>query len=189
MTDTLVPCAPDHRPPPTDRHVRFVSGMVLDVADFEQEYAYHHERDRTHARELHGAGSVTGLNVTLEADGTAGAARVHVSTGCAITRCGETVKVTAEQCADLDVWLDSHRDTLPDDPFRLHVLLRHRECATDNRPVPGDPCRPADQLEAPSRLTDDFELELALSGEPGIEETSIRAFVSWLSQLAVEDGA
>ena len=56
MADTLVPCAPDRGRPPTDRHVRFVTGMVLDAADFEQEFAYHHERTRSHARELHGTG-------------------------------------------------------------------------------------------------------------------------------------
>ena len=44
MADTLVPCAPDRGRPPSDRHVRFVTGMVLDSADFEQEFAYHHER-------------------------------------------------------------------------------------------------------------------------------------------------
>ena len=78
MADTLVPCAPDHRRPASDRHVRFVTGMVLDAADFEQEFAFHHERDRSQVRELHGAGTVTGLAVSVRADGPGGGARVHV---------------------------------------------------------------------------------------------------------------
>jgi len=190
MSDTLVPCAPDHRRPLTDRHVRFVTGMVLDSGDFEQEFAYHHEHDRGHARELHGAGTVTGLAVSLVADGTDGAARVHVAAGCALTPCGDATKIVGEQCADLDAWLDARRDELPaDDPVQVHVVLRYRECATELRPVPGDPCRPADELEAPSRFADDFVLELRLRGDAGIEEAAMRAFVGWLRQIPVVDGA
>jgi len=190
MSDTLVPCAPDHRRPLTDRHVRFVTGMVLDSGDFEQEFAYHHEHDRGHARELHGAGTLTGLAVSLRPDGTDGAARVHVAAGCALTPCGDATKIVGEQCADLDAWLEAKRDELPaEDPVAVQVMLRYRECATELRPVPGDPCRPADELEAPSRLADDFVLELRLRGDAGIEEAAVRAFVGWLRQLPVVDGA
>lgn len=190
MSDTLVPCAPDHGRPPADRHVRFVTGMVLDSADFDQEFTYHHERDRGHARELHGAGTLTGLAVSLKADGTNGAARIHVAPGCALTPCGDTTKIVEEQCADLDAWLDAKRDQLPaGDRAEVHVVLRFRECATELRPVPGDPCRPADELESPSRLADDFVLELRLRDRAGLEEAAIRAFAGWLRQLAVVDGA
>ena len=189
MADTLVPCAPDHRRPPSDRHVRFVTGMVLDSADFEQEFAYHKERVRGHARELHGAGTMTGLAVSLKPDGTDGAARVHVSPGCAQTPCGDTTRIAEEQCADLDAWLDGKRDELPaGNTAEVQVVLRFAECATELRPVPGDPCRPADELEAPSRLADDFVLELRLSANAGLEEAAIRAFTGWLRQLPVVDG-
>ena len=67
-------------------------------------------------------------------------------------------------------------------------MLRYAECATELRPVPGDPCRPADELEAPSRLADDFVLELRLRATAGLEETAIRAFVGWLRQLPMVDG-
>ena len=188
--DTMVPCAPDHARPASDRHVRYVTGMVLDVADFEQEFAYHNGRELLHARELHGYGTVTGLNVSLQPDGTGDTARVHVSPGCAITPCGEVVKVSAEQCANLDDWLAALGDELPAaDPVEVHVLLRYRDCATELRPIPGDPCRPADELEQPSRLADDFALELKLRGDEGPEERSIRNVVGWLRQVAVEDGA
>ena len=188
--DTLVPTAPDLGRPPSDRHVRFVSGMVLDVADFEQEFAFHHGRDLVHARELHGSGTVTGLAVSVVADGTNGAARVHVAPGCAITPCGEVVTVPTEQCADLDAWLEGKRAQLPAaDPVHVAVVMRYVECATELRPVPGDPCRPADELEQPSRTADGFALELRLGGDPGTEEASIRAFVGWLRQIEVTDGA
>ena len=68
-------------------------------------------------------------------------------------------------------------------------MLRYAECATELRPVPGDPCRPADELEAPSRLADDFVLELRLRATAGLEEAAIRAFAGWLRQLPVVDGA
>ena len=189
MADTLVPCAPDHRRPASDRHVRFVTGMVLDAADFEQEFAFHHERDRSQVRELHGAGTVTGLAVSVRADGPGGGARVHVAPGCAVTACGDSVRVPDEQCADLDAWLDAHRDQLAADVAEVHVVLDYAERATELRPVPGDPCRPADELESASRLADDFTLELRLGAAAGLEETATRAFVGWLRQLPVVDGA
>ena len=114
---------------------------------------------------------------------------MHVSAGCAVTACGDTVRVPAEQCADLDAWIDAHRDALPDDVAEIHVVLSYAERPTELRPVPGDPCRPADELEAPSRFADDFTLELRLSGDAGLEEAAIRAFVGWLRQLPMVDGA
>jgi hypothetical protein len=70
-------------------------------------------------------------------------------------------------------------------------VLGHDECATDPVPIPGEPCRSDDDLNAPSRLRDDFRLDLLPAGTPAQqaalpaqpEEVAVRALVRWLRSL------
>ena len=49
-----------------DKRVRYGLGMLLGVADFEQEQAWFLEQDRGHARTLHGCGVVGGLHTQTD---------------------------------------------------------------------------------------------------------------------------
>src|SRR4030095_7703061 len=94
------------------KRVRYSTGLVLGVDEFNQEQLYLMERDRLHQRALHGYGTVLGLAVTVR-DGADGRPEVVVAPGLAVTPRGESVCVPRAQCADLDGWLTVHRNELP----------------------------------------------------------------------------
>ncbi len=169
------------------RHVNYTLGMVLGVDDFRQEHAYLSGRIRWLARDLIGYGTECGLRVSIEPD--ASGPRVVVSSGVAITPRGQKVVVSPAQCASLNDWLSSHPELttgLPGSPLQdsltLRVVLCYRECPTDPLPIPGEPCRGEDEAMAPSRLTDDFRLELRADAPDQAEEDMIRDFAAWVEQ-------
>ena len=179
FTSTAVPRAAAD---PT-KHVNYVLGMVLGVDDFTQEFTYLSERDRWLARDLLGYGTAWGLAITPGL-GSRGP-EVRVSPGVALTPRGHLVRVTPAQCASLNDWLKANREGVDTHVsvtqlLRLWVVLCYRECLTDMVPVPGEPCRSEDDSMAPSRVTDDFRLELRLSRPAQPEEDAVRDFVRWL---------
>jgi hypothetical protein len=194
FTTTAVPegAAPD----PT-KHVNYTYGMVLGTADFIQEFAYHDERDHWMARDLIGYGTVSGLRVSVDLDGAKGP-RVVVDAGCAVTPRGELVRVALAQCAHLNEWLGGS-DQLAllqargtpaasnTDRIDVYVTLCYRSCPTDNVPIPGEPCRTADEMMAPSRTMDDFKLELRWAAPDQRDEAAVRDFVDWLERIPVVD--
>ncbi|RKH58489.1 hypothetical protein [Corallococcus llansteffanensis] len=172
------------------KHVNYVLGMVLGVDDFIQDFAYLAERDRWQARDLLGYGTAWGLAVTtgLGARGP----EVRVSPGTALSPRGQLLRVTPAQCASLNDWLKAQGTAITpneDEAVRVWVVLSYRECLTDPVPVPGEPCRSEDDAMAPSRVTDDFKLELRLTPpqEP-TEEQAVRDLVRWLRTHVVPVG-
>jgi hypothetical protein len=180
------------------KHVNYTYGMVLGVDDFTQEFAYLAGRDRWLARDCLGYGTVAGLAVSVEQNAGTGDTEVIVTAGTAVSPRGQLIKVTPTQCASLNKWLanttnaQAVKDKLslpPAGPLRLYVVLCYRECATDTVPIPGEPCRSEDASTAPSRLQDDFTLELRFAPPAQEEEEAIRAFVAWLKEhVEISDG-
>ena len=76
-----------------------------------------------------------------------------------------------------------------DGPLELYVVLCYADCPTDRLPIPGEPCRTEDELLQPSRLRDDFLLELRFDPPDQAEELAVRRFVGWLRQVPVVEGA
>jgi hypothetical protein len=196
MTDFASAPAALPRVAPLDptKHVNYTLGMVLGVDDFDQEFAYLSGRDRWLARELGGYGTIWGLRVGIESDEVKGP-RVNVAPGVAVSPCGQLVCVTPAQCAYLNDWLSAHEQEArallsspPSTTLPLHVVLCYRECPTDDVPIPGEPCRTEDTLSAPSRVKDDFRLELRLEAPRQPEEDAVRDFVAWLRQIPVVEG-
>ena len=171
--------------PDPAKHVKYTLGMVLGVEDLEQEFAYHDGYLRSAIRDLHGYGTVNGLSVKIE-DTTKGP-RVRIDKGAAAMPSGHLVCVPMDQCAYLNDWLKipEHKTTGPS--VRLYVVLCYRCCPTDPMPIPGEPCRSEDSLTAPSRLLDDFILELRVEPPSQVEHDTLRIFVEWLTQIAVVD--
>jgi len=171
--------------------------MVLGVDDFNQEFAYLSGRDQWIVRDLIGYGTVCGLHVTKEPDsGDGRGPRVIVAPGVAVNPRGQMIHVTLKQCAVLNAWLalpanKQQLASLIGSPLNgavtLYVVLCYRECPTDQVPIPGQPCRSADEAMAASRLTDDFKLELRYYPPDQHEEDAIRDFVVWLSQVEVSN--
>jgi len=173
------------------KRVRYTTGLVLGVDEFNQDQLYFRERDHLHQRSLHGYGAVAGLGVTVRNDAS-GRPEVLVAPGLAITPHGESVCVLQAQCASLDEWLENHVDDVlgspsasPPDTQILWVELCYRECETDRVPVLGDPCRTLEDAAAPSRIADDFELKLSLDAPEQEEEEAIRAFGDLLRSLEI----
>jgi hypothetical protein len=184
-------------PPDPTKHVNFTYGMVLGVDDFTQEFGYLSSRDQWLCRDLIGYGTVSGLSVAVEVD--AAGPRVIVNPGVAVTPRGELVRVALAQCANLNEWLSGtnqverlqQRGTPPTattDRVNLYVTLCYRGCPTDKVPIPGEPCRQEDDVTAPSRLMDDFTLELRWDPPNQPDEAALRDFVDWLSRIPIVDG-
>lgn len=176
--------------PDPSKHVNYTQGMVLGVDDFQQEFAYLSNRDQWLARDAIGYGTVCGLHVSIDSTDNS---RLSVSPGVAINPRGQLIRVTPEQCAKLDAWL-----ALPDTvgklqnlgiggsgEFSAYVVLCYRDCPADELPVPGEPCRCDSTTMAPSRIIDDFRLELTLDRPLQLEEDVVRSLVEWLRRIPV----
>ena len=176
--------------PSAAKHVNYTLGMVLGVDDFVQEFAYLNGRDQAAARDIVGYGTLSGLQVSVSSD--ARGPRIAVSPGVALTPRGQTVRVCAAQCAYVADWLNDHRAEIaarlsspPPDVLRAYITLCYRDCPADLVPIPGEPCRAEDDMMAPSRLIDDFTLELRFDPPDHAEEEALQAFVHWLTQVPV----
>jgi hypothetical protein len=184
---------PQIAPPDPLKHVDYQLGMVLGVADFQQEFTYHSEREKRIVRDLLGYGVVCGLRVTVQTGDDQRGPRVNVAPGEAVTPSGQFVCVSPSQCAYLNDWLQAHRDAVdelaspPPSVLQLAVVACYQECETDDVPIPGEPCRSEDELRKPSRLRDGFALDLRLAAPPQLEEQAVRAFVAWARRIPVVD--
>ena len=183
---------PDAVPADPTKRVNYTFGMVLGVDDFVQESTYLTARDRLLARELVGYGTVWGLAVEAGPDPKDPELRerVTVTRGLAIVPSGQPVCVPVDQCAYIAPWLRTHAEALQDiapggGPVPVYVVLCYRDRLTDNVPIPGEPCRSEDDLEAPSRRQDSFSLELRLQPPRQVEEDAIRDVVDWIRQIPV----
>ena len=181
--------------PDPSKHVNYTQGMVLGVDDFTQEFAYLDNRDQWLPRETIGYGTVTGLQV--DAHLKDGQHEISVSPGVAVSPRGQLIRVKPAQCAVIETWLqlDTTQAQLQElaiaanATFDAYVVLCYRDCPVDNLPVPGEPCRCDSDTLAPSRIQDDFRLELTLRAPPQREEDAVRDLVTWLRGIPVEDFA
>ena len=184
---TETPCSATLTSSPSpDKRVRYGLGMLLGVADFEQEQAWFLGQDREHARALHGCGVVGGLGVAVTDT------HIKVDAGMAIDGLGRVINVCGEQCADLNAWLlvPEHRKLIGAPGAKtLHVVLRYCECATDLQPVPGQPCRTADESMSATRITASFSLDLEAKAPACPEEAATVRFGRWLRRLQVGSGS
>jgi hypothetical protein len=194
MNSSLAPCpaTPQGGALDPSKHVDYTLGMVLGVDDFTQEFAYQSGRDKWLARELFGYGTVSGLKVST--DQSAGKTRVLVTAGVAVDPQGEIVRVPKSQCAILDDWIASNNQAVAEHlgspaahAVTLYLVLSYRSCPTDPVPIPGEPCRTADQATAPSRWTDDFQLALSFDRPDQSFAEAVRDFTRWLSLVDVTD--
>ncbi|EXI67920.1 MAG: hypothetical protein AW08_01524 [Candidatus Accumulibacter adjunctus] len=186
-------------PDPT-RHVNYVQGMVLGVDDFTQEFAYLAGRDQWLARDLLGYGTVRGLAVDIEDDKAKASDslqkwKVTVTSGAALDPCGRLICVPRDQCGYLNDWLKGHADAVGkkvtgvEGSLDLYLTLSYGDCPTDSVPIPGEPCRSESELKAPSRIADDFLLELSVDPPTQMEDEWLGKFMAWLGKVRVDAGS
>src|SRR5207253_1179931 len=87
---------------------RYHFGMLLGVADFETEYAYHRGKMRLHNGWLHGSGIVWGLDVELVDDKR----EIAVDPGLALDPAGRELHLDVRCCMDIAAWFDDRADVL-----------------------------------------------------------------------------
>jgi hypothetical protein len=171
-------------------------GLVLGVDELTQESAFLAERAEWLARDLIGYGTVSGLRVSR--DPTPDGPAIVVGSGLALTPRGRPVRVRMAHAVALNEWLDAHRhevlyhlvpgfDSPPGDLLRLYVVLCYRQCATDNRPGPGEPCRTDETPQIYTRLADDFMLELRVRPPDQREDAALRELIAWLQRVEIVD--
>jgi hypothetical protein len=176
------------------KHVNYTLGMILGVDDFTQEFAYLAGRDQWLARDLIGYGTVSGLRVTTVTDQRG--PQAVVAAGVALGPRGQLIRVPSAQCASLNDWLANNQGLLLEQAVSpvnrvvsLYVVLRYRDCLTDQVPIPGEPCRTEEESMAASRAADCFQLSLETTPPAHADQRSYRAFAAWLNQLQLSDAA
>jgi hypothetical protein len=103
------------------KRVRYFTGQVLGVSEFQTEQQYFRDRLRRHNRFLHGPGVVTGFEVSVSEEG--GASSIVVSPGYGISAEGEELLLTQP----LELKIEGQMSP-------QYVTLRYAEVETD--PVP-----------------------------------------------------
>lgn len=176
------------------KRVLYSTGLVMGEEEFLQDQLYLMARDDLHQRALHGYGKVAGLGVSSRIEGGGAGPEIVVAAGHAVNPRGESICVPHAQCADLNDWLETHREELLGSPpgalpgeARLYVVLCARDCETDAVPVLGDPCQTLEDATAFSRIADDFELSLRLEPPEQVEEDAIRALGELLRAIEISD--
>ena len=119
-------------------------GMLLGVADFSADQAYHRGKMRLHNAWAHGWGVLWGLGVGVDlAKG-----EVAVAPGLALDGRGRELHNDAAQCVHVGRWFEAHRndagfvytDTAGVIGFDAHVRIRHHACLTAPVPALADSC-------------------------------------------------
>jgi hypothetical protein len=175
------------------KRVFYTQGLVLGVDEFMQEELRFLEGERRQNRALHGYGTVCGLEVQVRDSGSG--PEVHVAPGLAIDPRGRWMRVPEARCALLNAWLQrnpeaagSPSDGSPSSTLTLALRLCYRECETDHVPIPGGPCRVAEESMSPSRITESFALDLTLDRPDQAELEAVRRFARLLGRLRVVPG-
>lgn len=167
------------------QRVNYEFGLVLGVDEFVDEQCYFLEKEYQHNRSLHGYGTVSGLLVTAAENGDD--IEIQVDRGIGIDQYGRVFVVRNKQCASLLSWLDEH-DIQPGDQT-IYVIARYAECETALVPIAGQPCSSSDQLIAPSRIQDSFEIELTLEPPQHPAHDAVVNLAEFLSRFRVAPDA
>jgi len=157
LADSLVAFAGTDDCPPGPQRVNFFAGQLLSAADFTAEQDYLRRKTHRRNRELHGAGVVTGLHVTLERTGSN--AQVVIAAGLALNARGEEIEVSVPTSLPL-----------PAQGKALLVLLHYAEQPC--RPIPALANDPQVDPRAAvhfSRITETFSANLA----PSADDTAV----------------
>ncbi len=195
--------------------LNYVLGQVLGVKEFQQEQAYFLNKAQEQNRELHGYGTVKGLEVTCEplaqdsGQGKKGDWIIKVSPGLAIDQKGREIWVDKEQCANLTRWLNAASSILQSDQSKatlnwsrlrdlagnklgnlddskvLYVILCYAECKTGDQLILGEPCRTDADSVQKTRICDHFELRLSPTLPRQIEENHVQRLGELLARIKI----
>ncbi len=157
--------------------LRYFFGQRLGVVDLTDEQSYHVGKRRLHNRSLHGSGVVCGLRAErfIWPQGSPAdtpTTVLRVSHGIAVDACGRDIVVGSDQCIDVGAWFLVNRErpeivewAESDEPRKLWVAVRYRDCPSDPSPAPRDPCGCDEGGCEFGRVREAFELRLLTEAE------------------------
>lgn len=129
------------------RRVSYEAGMLLGIDATREEQDYHRRRQTRQQYWLHGAGTVTGMVISIEPDTEADAeknitVRALVSPGVGIDGLGRELMVHETFCINLGEWLEAQDQTSLLEGYDsgtnklwLKVSARYRDCPQGKQPV------------------------------------------------------
>ena len=177
------------------RRVSYQPGMLLGVDATRAEQDYHRRRHTRHNYWLHGAGTVVGLAVSMDAEDPGNdtdpvRVRLMVAPGAGVDGLGREVYVHEPYCIDLSAWLSAQhaeperwnalvRDGLEptDDTLWLAVTMRYQGVASGLQPVAGEAANAGTGPVAPSRVKDCVAFEL-VAERPGDAPAGFHPFTA-----------
>ena len=139
-------------------------GMLLGVADFEVEQAYHRGKLRLHNSWLHREGVAWGMGVAADIR----TSELRVSAGLAQDALGRELFLEQDACVNVPAWFEAHRN----DPgftykeergkilFDAHIVIRFKACLSRQVPALSEPCEGANTATAYSRVFETVEMFL-----------------------------
>lgn len=187
-----------------DVRVNYLFGLVLGVDELNQEDLYLRERDDRLARVGHGVGTATGLHVTTARPITAPTdVEVRIEPGVCFDQFGRAVVLRSAQCARIGAWLAAAElestATQQPSPLQAHlrpsgdltlaVVASYAECPDGLVPLPGTPCGTEDDVTAPSRIRDSWNLELRWQPPSMAQWDGVRALADLLLPVELIDGS
>ena len=163
-----------------NQRVVYNNGILLDASDFQQEQTYHISRLAVALSQLHGFGTIAGLQVERTAPGPIGTdgepnppEQLVVHPGIALDRAGHLIEITGDQCLRLNNWfnfqvaqpaaiLKPFRDSGNLRYFIGDLFLSFNDCQQGLRPGFPEPAADATDAIVPSRSNDSFQLQLVV---------------------------
>jgi hypothetical protein len=169
----------------------YVFGMVLGPTDFRQVLENFNWKHRNSNLLLHGSGTVCGLKISAKALPGGTDAEIAVAAGFAISPRGRWIRIANDQCAPLNLWLQSQAGTPYASPGpgqkTLYVTLCYNQCLTDLVPIAGQQCAPDSSNQAYSRILETFSLQFAWTPPAQPVEDRARLFGALMRSIEIID--
>lgn len=187
-----------------DLRVNYQFGLVLGVDEFEQEDLYFRTRDERAARTLHGYGTTVGLHVSAARPIVApDDVEARVEPGVAVDQYGRPVVLPTAQCARIGAWLAAQEAAAtaasepsplaahlrPSGDLTLYIVAEYAECADALVPLPGNACGTDDDVMAPSRVRDSWQLGFRWEPPAMPHWDGVRELADLLLPVEIDDGS
>ncbi len=159
-------------------------GKIMTAQDFLDEQNYFLGKHRRHNQYLHGWGTACGLKVIEHPNPACREKYVVVQPGAAVDCCGREILVRANAMVDfrdafLAAWQQAKgRETPPDDqPHRLEIAIRYRECPADPVPAVFEGCGADASACLPGKLIDGYEFFALLDRPPSEQDCGTKRLI------------
>lgn len=176
------------------QRVAYEAGMMLGLEATRDEQQYHRQRLSRQQYWLHGAGTLTGMVVSVESQvlpDSSMATLVKVSPGIGIDGLGRELLVHETHCVNLKDWIAVQNETTLRDGYKeadselwLKVSARYRDCSVAAQPVLARKLNLSTDAVQPSRTADSVQLDMDCELPPAAPSGKYKP---WWMHAAVDD--